>query len=202
MIGCLVLTLTCKAQDQIPAAESQPQKETAPGGFYRPGKYCPTGFLEIPFGTSLEDSLSILQAKNTPVKKREGEWRGTYDRWIQIFDFSFAKTKAYEGYLRFNPQKGFYKGIVWLRYLKPEEANNIYLDLTASVRSKYQTLPSWTARKDGMNGKKYWATVWYLKTDTEPTEIRIERIDNDIWVNYTAYALSPSGEKSDPASQL
>jgi hypothetical protein len=147
-------------------------------------KYIPKGFLNIPFGTSLESAESLLKEKDFQFR--------TFNQWqIKIYGhFSFSGGDATEAILSFNPDSGFYEGSAKLEGKDPTDTNSLYDRIHDLIQRKYRSFPK-EKKRQFQKGKRYSFDEWLFSTPEGKYGIEIMLYNDVVHINYKASQFTP-----------
>jgi hypothetical protein len=143
------------------------------------GANVPSGFIDIPFGTTFEHAEKLLTERGYRLKK-EGGWK------ITLENGTVADHNAEWVSLSFG-DSGFYKGEAEIKIVYDKRGNQgaeAFEKMSRTIQSKYRTFPrlEQKTRKDGRN---YWTTEWEFKTkDNKTTAYEIKLHLQDEWKDW------------------
>lgn len=140
----------------------------------------PKGFLDINFGSKLEDVEQLLINKNYKFQTQKN-WQQ-----INIANASIADEMAREVILTFDPNFGFYKGEAKVDIDCKNDKNKGTKTFDSFVRiinGKYKKIPK-IQEKIFKDKRNYWKTEWEFKTkDNKNTAYEIMLYLYDDWNN-------------------
>jgi len=197
--GCLVVYSQSATQSVAPA----PTPSTTPS-LASTGLNVPKGFMDIEFGTKIDDAGKILAARNYRFQKRQ-DWQQ-----IVLKNVPIAGLSAYEVILTFNGELGFYKGQARIKITCAKskiQGTEAFDKISRTINSKYRRIPK-VQEKLSKNKRNYWTTKWDFKTrDNKSTayEIKLHLQDesnfkdgkwqkvSNIFIEYFAAWGAPTG---------
>lgn len=175
------IVLTCVgevfAQTDATSVASAPDSKTASTAPLS-GPYIPQGFMDIKFGTNLEDAEKLLVARNYSFKKRKD--------WHQIILKSapLGGLSAEEVALTFSSELGFYKGEAKITITSDKSQTQgieAFDKISRTINSKYRRFPK-TQKKLNKEKRNYWTMEWEFKTkDNKKTAYEIKLYMQDDW---------------------
>lgn len=168
------------------------------------GANVPNGFMDITFGTALEDAEKLLAARNYKFQTRKD--------WQQIIlkNAPLAGLSANDVTLTFSSEAGFYKGEARIAIdcdKNKMEGVEAFDKISRAIHSKYRRFPR-VDEKLNRQRRNYWTTEWEFKTsDNKETAYEIKLYMQDDWksnggdwrktsnilITYIATWAAPSG---------
>lgn len=165
------------AQTDTSTITQSPEFQNIPAAFVT-GPNLPEGFMDINFGTSLEDAEKLLAARNYNYQKRND--------WNQIIlkNAPLAGLSAHEVTLSFNSELGFYKGEAKLKVdcdKSQTQGVEAFEKIIRSINKKYRKIPK-VQQKFTKEKRNYWNFEWEFRTkDNKHTAYEIKLYMQDDW---------------------
>ncbi len=157
----------------VPATDPR-NTQTAPVS----GPNVPEGFMDIKFGTHLEDAEKLLAARNYRFQKRK-DWQQ-----ITLKNTPLAGLSAEEVKLSFSNEAGFYKGEARIKVdcnKSKTQGAEAFDKISRTINSKYRRFPK-VDEKLNKDKRNYWTMEWEFRTkDNKQTAYEIKLYLQDDW---------------------
>ena len=174
----LVGFLSVCAQSQSLDAQQALSQRDLNGTPRRPdaGTNIPAGFMDIDFGTPINEAEETLTARGYRFQKWDG-WQ------LIVKNVPLAGQKAEQATFSFSDQ-GFYKAEAQITIVCDKRENRgaeAFDEISSLIHSKYRKFPE-VEEKSRMDRRNYWTTVWDFKTkDRKATAYEIKLYLEDDW---------------------
>lgn len=168
------------------------------------GANVPDGFMDITFGTALEDAEKLLAARDYKFQTCKNRQQ------IILKNAPLAGLSANDITLTFSSEAGFYKGdarIVVDCDKNKMEGVQAFDKISRAIHSKYRRFPKFDEKLNRQR-RNYWTTEWEFKTkNNKETAYEIKLYMKDDWkltsgdwqktssifITYIAAWAAPSG---------